>query len=263
MTVSIVEYSDYLGSVSQALNEVNAAGELSRQDLITLKPNIVNDSQHPVTTPPECVEAVIKYCRQHSQAEIVIAEGCGGGDTLEAFRALGYDELARREGVRLVDLDREETVELTNPSLKYLTSFHVPRCILDGFLISIPVLKAHSMSDVTLALKNMIGIAPAKYYGGSVFRKSKLHGNNNSELHQIIVELNTYRKPDLSILDATLGMAEAHLWGRYCDPPVNKILASFDPVALDAIGARLLGFDWRNIGHIKMANGLLGNAGNA
>jgi uncharacterized protein (DUF362 family) len=55
-------------------------------------------------------------------------------------------------------------------------------------------------------------------------------------------------------------MAEAHLWGPHCDPPVDKILAGFDPVAIDAAGADLLGFDWRSIDHIALANGLLGDA---
>jgi len=56
-------------------------------------------------------------------------------------------------------------------------------------------------------------------------------------------------------------MAEAHLWGPHCDPPVNRILASFDPVAIDAAGAELLGLDWRTIDHITLADGLLGNVG--
>jgi uncharacterized protein (DUF362 family) len=121
-----------------------------------------------------------------------------------------------------------------------------------------PVLKAHSMAKVTLSLKNMIGIAPAKHYRASAYRKSALHGRNNRELHRYIVELNQYRKPDLTVLDATVGMAQAHLWGKRCEPPVNKILASFDPVAIDAAGAALLGRDWHKIDHIRLADGLLG-----
>jgi len=257
--VAIVEFKDYERSVTEALDEIGAAETLGAQKKIVLKPNIINDSPPPVTTPAECVEAVLDYCRGNSDAEIVIAEGCGGLDTHEAFRRLGYLELSRRKHVQLIDLDKEETVELHNSSLGYLPEFHMPRCLTDGFLVSIPVLKAHSMAKVTLSLKNMLGIAPAKYYCASAYRKSKLHGRNNRELHRYIIELNQYCKPDLSVLDATVGMAEAHLWGRRCKPPVNKILASFDPVAVDAAGARLLGLDWRKIDHIKLGDGVLGH----
>jgi len=258
MNVSIVGFMDYGQSVAQALDDVGAADALVRQKKIILKPNIINSSPPPVTTPVECVEAVLDYCRTHSDAEIVIADGCGALDTLDAFEQLGYSDLSRRKDVELIDLDREQTVTLENPSFEYLPKFHMPRCIMDCYLVSIPVLKAHSMAKVTLALKSMIGVAPAKHYKASAYRKSRLHGNNNRELHRYIVELNQYRHPDLTVIDATVGMAEAHLWGPHCNPPVNKILAGFDPVAIDAVGAELLGFDWHSIDHITLANGPVG-----
>ena len=258
--VAVVEFGNYTASVTAAFDTVGAAGVLERQKRIILKPNIVNDTPHPVTTSPACVEAVIAYCRMHSRAEIAIAEGCGGMDTARAFKTLGYTELSMRVSVPLVDLDNEETVQLPNPAFQYLKEFPLPRCLEDSFLISIPVLKAHSMSDVTLTMKNMFGIAPAWRYAGSYYRKSKLHGRNNHELHQYVVELNQYRHPDLTLLDATIGMAESHLSGRQCSPPVNKLVAGFDPVAVDAFCAGLLGFRWQDIGHIQLANGLLGNA---
>lgn len=55
-------------------------------------------------------------------------------------------------------------------------------------------------------------------------------------------------------------MAEAHLWGPHCDPPVNRLAASADPVALDAYGTSLLGIDWKKVGYISMAHTLLGSA---
>jgi uncharacterized protein (DUF362 family) len=258
MKVATVEFQNYTQSVAKALDGIGAATTLAGEKRIILKPNVITDSPPPVTTPAACVEAVLDYCRANSAADIVIAEGCGALDTLEAFEKLGYTDLARRKDIQLIDLDRETTVRLENASLEYLPEFHMPRCLADGFLISIPVLKAHSMSKVTLTLKNMVGIAPAEHYCASSYRKSALHGRNNRELHRYIVELNQYRKPDLTVMDATVGMAESHLWGKPCTPPVNKILASFDPVAVDAAGTRLLGFDWRKIDHIRLANGLLG-----
>jgi len=55
-------------------------------------------------------------------------------------------------------------------------------------------------------------------------------------------------------------MPEAHLWGPVCQPPVERLLAGFDPVAIDAYAAGLLGIDWRQIGHIALADGSLGRA---
>jgi len=258
MKVAVTEFREYPQSVREALDGLDAGAVLAAQERIVIKPNLVNDSPPPITTPVECVEALLDYCREHSNGDIVIAEGTGNCDTSRAFDALGYTEMAARRNVELIDLDQQETTELSNASFKYLKRFPLPRCLLDCFLISVPVLKAHSMSDVTLSMKNLIGIAPASVYRGGAYRKSKLHGRNNTELHQYILELNQYRKPDLGLIDATIGMAEAHLWGPHCDPPVNKLLASYDPVALDAKGAQLLGFDWRTINHIRDARGIIG-----
>ncbi len=75
-----------------------------------------------------------------------------------------------------------------------------------------------------------------------------------------ILDLNRYRTPDYTIMDATIGMAEAHLWGPTCNPPVNKIIACKDSVAIDVYGTTLLNFDWERIGHIKDADGVIGSS---
>jgi len=258
--VVCIEFRDYCASVAEALEDAGAVEAIRGHDQIVLKPNLIQAAPPPVTTSTECIAAVIEYLRARSDARILIAEGSGGGDTLDVFETLGYNDIGDFYDVDLIDLDRVETMKVANPALTLLREFHIPRLLLDAFIISIPVLKAHSMSDVTLSLKNMLGIAPASRYGGSAFRKSRLHGANNGELHRNIVELNTYRSPDFSLIDATVGMAEAHLWGRHCDPPVSRLVAGRDPVAVDAIGAGLLGRDWRTVGHIAQADGVLGHA---
>jgi len=74
-------------------------------------------------------------------------------------------------------------------------------------------------------------------------------------VHQAIVDLNTYRRPDLTVMDATIGLADFHLGGRTCDPPVNKIVAGLDPVEVDRTAAELLGIDWGEIQHLtKLIN---------
>ncbi|MDX1777142.1 MAG: DUF362 domain-containing protein, partial [Desulfobulbales bacterium] len=72
--------------------------------------------------------------------------------------------------------------------------------------------------------------------------------------------LNCYRTPDFTLLDATIGMQEAHLWGPTCDPPPNRLAAAYDPVAIDSYGCRLLGIEWNSIGHLALAHGTLGTA---
>jgi len=97
--VAIVEFTDYQRSVTEALDAIGAGTAISGQPKLLLKPNIINAQPPPVTTPVECVEAVLDFCRANSTAEILIGDGCGGLDTLDACEQLGYGELARRKDV--------------------------------------------------------------------------------------------------------------------------------------------------------------------
>ena len=136
---------------------------------------------------------------------------------------------------------------------------YLPKILDDVFLISVPQLKAHSLSSVTLTMKNMMGCAPPSHFrGGGAWNKSSFH----TQIHEAIFDLNRYRTPDFTILEASIGMAQAHLWGPQCDPPVGKIAASSDPVAIDSYGTELLGKNWQDIDHIVMADEVLGTAEN-
>ena len=178
--------------------------------------------------------------------------------TGDVFRIHGYDRLAEAHDVELVDLNEAELIELRDPSCKVFPTFMMPRLVMESFVISAAVLKAHSLATVTLSMKNMIGVAPPAYYQcGGHWKKSVFH----RQMQTSVFELNRYRKPDLAFIDGSVGLAEHHLGGPTCDPPVGRLLAGFDAVTVDAAGAQLLGIPWQRVGHIKMADGVLGSAG--
>lgn len=124
----------------------------------------------------------------------------------------------------------------------------MPVIAMNHFIISVPVLKAHLLSVFTGTLKNMIGLAPPTHYAGNggIWNKAEFH----IDIHQSIIDLNRYRTPDLTILDASVGMAQSHLGGPVCNPSVKRLVAGFDPVATDRTAAELLNLDWRTIKHL-------------
>ena len=71
-----------------------------------------------------------------------------------------------------------------------------------------------------------------------------------SRQHQAIIDLNRYRTPDFTVMDASIGMPDYHLGGRHCDPPVNTLLAGFDAREIDRQAATLLDLDWQTISHL-------------
>lgn len=253
--VATVKFTDYETSVAQALEAIAAEACLPQDGLIILKPNLTNADKPPVTTPVGIVEAIYTYCRARTRAEIAIGEGCGKGTTLETYTANGYVDLSRKYGIRLIDFNTENTVTLKHKNALQLKEFHMPEILIGAFLISVPVLKDHSFTTTTLAMKNMFGIAPAPFYRGS-WNKSKLHSPST---HRSVVDICVYKKPDLSVVDATVALTGMHLAGT--KRKLGLILASLDPVAVDVAGSRLLGHDPRRIEYLKLADGRLGHMG--
>lgn len=246
-------------SLPLALEAIGAREVLARQQTIIVKPNLVNDDPPPVTLPVEAAMVLVRWLRQQTDARIIIAEGSGDRllSTIKVFDHLGYMDLAERYDLKMIDLNEAPVTTLNRDDCRIFPEFYMPEILMEGFVISFAVLKAHSLADVTLSMKNMIGCAPPRFYQqGGHWKKSAFHRN----MHEAILDLNRYRKPDLALVDASVGLAEHHLGGPACNPPHRKLIAGFDPVAVDAAGALMLGKDWRNIPHIAKANGELGDA---
>jgi uncharacterized protein (DUF362 family) len=254
-----IDFKNWNESVSKLLEASNLDKCLPEGKKILLKPNLVTNDPPPITTPVAFTRAVADFIlSKNPRAKIIIAEGCGATeyDTFTPFKDLGYKDLAQENNFELIDLNNAPLIKLSNPECKRWPEFYMPRIIMESFLISLPVLKAHSIADVTLTMKNMMGAAPPKHYNAGSWQKSAFH----SQMHEALFDMNRYRTPDFTVLDATVGMRDAHLWGPTCDPKPNLLAASADPVAIDTFGTSVLNKDWQEIGHIKMADGILGFA---
>ncbi|MDH4100513.1 MAG: DUF362 domain-containing protein [Nitrospirota bacterium] len=247
-------------TIDGLLDAAKLSEALKGQKTVLIKPNLVEAQQPPITTPVELVAAIVDYIRERvSGIDIIVGDGTGSleYDTHHAFRTLGYSAMAAKKGVRLLDLNEEPSIRLSDPRCSRWPEMFLPEVAMESYLLSVPVLKAHSLAGVTLTMKNMMGICPPEYYHkGGHWKKAAFH----ARIHEAILDLNRYRAADFTLIDATVGMSEAHLWGPTCDPHPNLLIAGYDPVAVDAYGCGVLGRDWRKVGHIAMAHGELGCA---
>ncbi len=258
--VYVEDFESWQTSVRRLLDRTAVSRLIENKKTILVKPNLVENLRPPITTPVQLVEEIVLYLQDHAPHKtIIVGEGTGSRDydTFLPFRELGYTEMAQKLGVELIDLNVQPLRAMQLPNCIRWPEMHLPEIIFNSFLISVPVLKAHSLASVTLTMKNMMGCAPPSHYErGGHWKKASFHQN----VQDAVLDLNRYRTPDFTVLDATTGMQEAHLWGPVCDPPHNKLAAGIDPVAIDVYGAGLLGRDWRQIGHLANANGELGCA---
>lgn len=250
MDLAIVNFKSFEKSVKDVLDLISAYEQIKEQSAILIKPNLTTDSPHPITTSSECCNGIIEYIQKHSKAKIVIAEGCGDAnyETDEIFKSLGYTAMAEKYGVSLVDLNYGSVKILKNNNCSVFPKMYLPKIAFSHYIISVSVLKAHSLAGITGSLKNMMGFAQPEYYSGryGIWKKAAFH----DKMQQSLIDLNKYLLPNLSIMDCSIGMADFHLGGPQCDPPVKKIIAGYNPWEVDREAAGLLGLNWNNIEHI-------------
>ncbi|MDP4187814.1 MAG: DUF362 domain-containing protein, partial [Bacteroidota bacterium] len=110
--------------------------------------------------------------------------------------------------------------------------------------INVPVLKHHGGSTVTAGMKNMMGV---------VWDRRFWHKN---DLHQCIADFATYRRPNLTVLDAYRVIKKNGPKGvSVGDVSLMKsLLVSPDIVAIDAAGAKMFGVEPHEVKYIPLAH---------
>lgn len=212
---------------------------------VILKPNLINSEPPPTTTSVETIEALVDYYVKLGY-EVVIAEGSGWCDTFDAYEKLGYLELSKRYGVKLIDLNRDSYEIKFNPNALYLKEFEYPLSLKDSYVVSVPVLKKHSITKVTLSLKNMLGATIGDR--ALVAKKGRFH----RKLSESIVDVNLHLKPKLAIIDGRVAGVGGELMSR--PKKLGVMVFSSDLVAADAVAASLIGEDPSSIEHLKLAH---------
>jgi uncharacterized protein (DUF362 family) len=121
------------------------------------------------------------------------------------------------------------------------------------FLVSMPKVKTHHWSGVTLSMKNMFGVVPESRYG---WPKNILHWNG---IQQSILDICATVPVHFVIADAIMAMeGNGPLNGT--PRPLASIVLADDLVAADATCARLMGMEPSRIIHIREGSKFLGNA---
>jgi uncharacterized protein (DUF362 family) len=191
------------------------------------------------TTHPHVASAVIDYIRErwNEKAAIHLVESDATAVRMKyAFRMLGYEELAAKKVVHLSNLSEEPSHEATVRVNGRTYKFCVPNLISDAdVFISVPKLKTHSEAIITCALKNQFGCNP-------VWKKIPLH----IRLDEAICALNKIMRPDVVLVDGIIA------FGGY-PKKMGVIIGGTDPVAVDSVAARIMGYDPLKIGHVELA----------
>jgi len=218
---------------------------VSRGDVVAIKPNVGWDRgpEQAANTNPELVAALVRLCQDAGAKKVVVADvSCN--DPRSCFDRSGIAEAARRAGAELVlpEPRRFKEVNLRGESLGVWPVLE-PFLVADK-IINVPIAKHHSLTGVTLGMKNWYGIL-----GG---QRNRLH----QRIHESLADLAAFMRPTLTIMDAyRVLMRNGPTGGSLADVETKKtLIASTDPVALDAYVAKAYwDIDFQRLPYLRLA----------
>jgi len=219
------------------------ASFISKGDVVVIKLNIswARRPEMAASTNPYVLQAVVELCQEAGAKKVRIADNTIH-DARRCFALTGAGMVAKNTGADLIypRSTLMRPMRLQGNRLDIWPVF-VPLVEADK-VINLPVAKHHSLSNLTLGMKNWIGAV-----GG---RRNKLH----QDIHMTIVDLAQFFKPALTLIDGIRIMIRNGPSGGSTSDVVQKdtLILSNDPVAADARAAQLFGRQPERIGFIKL-----------
>lgn len=223
--------------VRETLAALGGMGRFVRPgETVVVKPNIGWDRtvELAANTHPMVVRAVVEHCLEAGAKRVLVFDR-SANDPRRCYVQSGIQEAVeglRSERVSIEHMDRRAFQDLDIKSGKELSrwSFYKPALEADR-LINLPIAKHHSISAVTLGMKNIMGVI-----GGN---RGVLHRN----IADALADINSVVRSDLTLIDATrILVANGPQGGRLEDVRVlDTLIASPDIVAADAYAATLFG----------------------
>lgn len=156
----------------------------------------------------------------------------------------GWANWAKAKGVKLVNLSETRLARFDFGKESAVGVEKVSKELIDAdVIISVPTMKTHLLTGVTLGMKNMYGTFPD-------IDKAKFH---RKMIEDVVYEINLAFTPNLTIVDGSIG---GEAIGPLSCMPLNfqTIIASNDVVTADAVACQLMGYNPWDINHIKMAH---------
>lgn len=206
-----------------------------------------------VYTSLEVTAEVIDYCIEAGAQRVFLMENATQANfTRLVFEVTGFARLASEHGAEPLYLDegREATVTLPQMGYDVHVSRHVKHIIDERdsvTYINVPRLKTHSMTVMTVGIKNQYGLVAHR-------DRSPDH---NFRLHKKLADVYTVIQPDFTLVDGTV----ATIYGHYPPEalhkqslvPLNILVGGRDTVAVDTVCARILGYEVEEVGHLREA----------
>jgi uncharacterized protein (DUF362 family) len=220
---------------------------------------------------PEIAAVLARLALESGASKVIIADGIGAGHvTIKDVK--GLDEISKKKAVEIRDLNDEITRTVYVPDPLVVDRFDIPHVVLEcDVLINLAKLKVHPLAVFSLAMKNMIGVLPGRSYADQEEAKKQgfptpvIPGGGKKIFHELardggsvliqkaIVDLNTVVRSHFTVIDGIYGMEGKGAPVRGTPVKMDVLIAGTDIVAVEAVGAAVMGFNPDSIPYFKHA----------
>lgn len=160
-------------------------------------------------THPEVVRALAEAVKEAGAREVTLVESVY---EWASFKEWGYEDIAADLGLKLVDLNMTDPYKDFAKTPVGKDSFVYPDFTFNHILeetdvfMSVPKMKCHYSAGITLSMKNLVGLVPARFYRLELQHnhRSALHGSDEdvkTRLPRVIVDLNRARPIHFALID--------------------------------------------------------------
>jgi len=220
---------------------------------------------------PKIVKGLALQALQAGASKVVIAEGIGSG-VVSLKDVPGLHEIAAIKRVEVIDLDEAPTEVLKVKDPLAVEKFEVPRIVLESdVLINLAKLKVHPLAVFTLNMKNLMGALPGRSFrnpqearrlgyltpilpgGGKKVFHDLARDRGIEAMQAALVDLNSVLPSHLSVIDGLYGMEGKGAPVRGKPVKMDLLILGTDLVAVEAVGAAVMGFDPRSFPYLNHA----------
>jgi uncharacterized protein (DUF362 family)/NAD-dependent dihydropyrimidine dehydrogenase PreA subunit len=211
---------------------------------ILLKPNILAAAkpEEAVTTHPAVFSAVARALLEGG-ATVSYGDSPGFGKSADVLSKCGLTAAADELGLSLADFERSRNVEYPDGVIAKRFDLALGALDCDG-IVSLPKMKAHQLTRITGAVKNQFGCVQG-------LNKAAFHVRvpNQVNFSKMLVDLNKMLPMRLFVMDGIMAMEGNGPRGG-TPVPMNCLILSSDPVAIDATFCRMIGLDPRFVPYL-------------
>ncbi|MGQ9671357.1 MAG: DUF362 domain-containing protein [Desulfosoma sp.] len=262
--VGLIKYEKPYDSVVRAVEAAGGFGSVGPHTRVFVKPNVVcwtSETPFPkwgVITTTRVVEDVVRCLKEAGVQRLLLGEGLVNlnpkdtGLAERAFRALGYETLAKRYGVHLVDVFQRpfRKVPITDG---VELAFNVDALDSD-LIVNLPVLKTHAQTVVSLGIKNVKGLI-------DLASRKRCHSlDTHWNLHRMVAALPKALPPTFTLIDGIYSNERGPVFDGTAHR-MNVLVASQNVLSADLLGAALLGYSAKEVPHLAWAAHDAGRSG--